>query len=90
MGDHEAQVHPGAQSPGRHYGSPRVTGDLHEAGVAVSEGTVAGSIAAPGIVRVSPRLFKLATQPEPGAPYPPDLFNRGFPPMPSTSCSTRT
>jgi transposase InsO family protein len=62
------------------YGSPRVTDDLHDAGVAVSHNTVATRMAALGIVGVSPRLFTLTTKAEPGAPYPPDLVNRDFHP----------
>ena len=78
--DLDAQVIASHKASGGTYGSPRVTDDLHDAGVAVSENTVAARMAALGIVGVSPRLFKVTTQPEPGAPYPPDLVQRDFHP----------
>jgi hypothetical protein len=68
------------KASGGTYGSPRVTVDLHEAGLVVSENTVAARMADLGIVGVSPALFKLTTKAEPGAPYPADLVNRDFHP----------
>jgi putative transposase len=78
--DLDAQVIASHKALGGTYGSPRVTSDLHEAGLAVSENTVAARMVALGIVGVSPRLFKATTNPEPGPPYPPDLVQRDFHP----------
>jgi transposase InsO family protein len=62
------------------YGAPRVTLDLHEAGEQVSRNTVAARMSSIGIVGVSPRLFKVTTNPDPSATYPEDLVNREFHP----------
>jgi putative transposase len=76
----DAKIISSHKASGGTYGSPRVTTDLLEAGLGVSENTVAARMANLGIVGVSPRLFKVTTKAEPGAPYPADLVNRDFHP----------
>ena len=79
-GDLDGQIIASHKASGGTYGSPRVTDDLREAGLTVSENTVAARMAALGVVGVSPRLFKVTTKPEPGPAYPPDLVPARFPP----------
>jgi putative transposase len=79
-GELDAKIISSHKASGGTYGSPRVTTDLLEAGLAVSENTVAARMANLGIAGVSPRLFKVTTKAEPGAPYPADLVNRDFHP----------
>jgi putative transposase len=60
------------------YGAPRITAELRDQGHRVSRKSVAKVMAGLGIQGISPRPWRVTTQPDPEAPALPDLVGRVF------------